>query len=1462
MSIPRNLSKLAEGTDSSGVLGIAYGGTGGGTTATAKAALGLHAVATSGSYADLLNKPTTANIVENTNLYFTDARSRASVSASGSLSYNSATGVFSYTTPSTSGISEGTNLYYTDARARGALSASTGISYNSTTGAISTTITQYTDTLARGAVSASGDLSYNSTTGVFSYTTPSTSGIVEGTNLYFTDARARASISVTGAGSYNSTTGVINIVGGVTSFNTRTGAIALSSADVTGALGFTPYNATNPSGYLTGITSSQVTTALGFTPYNSTNPNGYITGITSGMVTTALGYTPYNSSNPSGYITSSALSGYLTSASAASTYAPLTGTGASGTWAISVSGNSATTSQRAFSGDISTTGQGRFTGWYAGGAATGFAVEVGISGGEGYILSYNRDTSSYGTLNLSATNIRLAPQGGTLTGPGGSVILHAGNYSSYALPLTGGVVAGPVTITGNDNQLVIDATSGATAGIFLRHSGVNKWEIFNSSNVFGLYNYSSGQTEFTITAATNTANFRNTPTAGGNAILHASNYSSYALPLSGGTLSGDVTFGGNNTYFGGMVYLRANSDFNFLTNSGNAQSGKFRGIQVSDSYSGSVPTNGILFSTDTTLVRNTSGQLDISGNRILHAGNYTSYAATAGHNHTYDVNNAWLRDANDDANVKLYGNTRQMVFRTDGTTEFASGVGGYAFAWMYGGDSANERRMLLASDGRLWTNYHGWLDTMSVSYASTAGSADAIDGVGFRNTGSNSGTNADTIESNGITYYTAGVPNFTGNAADGALYSQAYSSSWQHQIAGDYRSGQIALRGKNSGTWQSWRTVLDSSNYSSYALPLSGGTLSGDLRVNTVRDTSGIWVLGKYGSEVSLGSAGAVNEIRFNSSSAAAFEYRGSAILHAGNYSSYALPLSGGTVSGQTYISTSGYPLQLISTQRYMLQLRNPNNTTNAGYGWWLGHDTNFDFFMHADGLGDVLKLGRNGSFTVNGNTVLNAGNYNSYSPTLTGGNASGTWGISITGNAGSASSTTYLANLGTYVWSASTLPQGYPLGIQCSFVYAGWPSYGSVMNMNTYSGGGGALQMFVPYSPTYGGTSLLVRFGNYDVSSGNSWTSWKALLSSDNYTSYAPSLTGSGASGTWGINVTGSANSVSSSGGYTLTGNGSEGSSSSWIQFPNGQGIWSPTHGAHLLPNNTGSYGSWYMYGTKNGWYGLHFGSGSTLMMNSNEVGFHREGYGWQMRWMAGNGYVHKGNPGGGTEAVILDSSNYSSYALPLSGGTISGDITVSNGRKGLVGVYDPTQTQAVFAMGPSYKLTDGGGSSNYGNFYGLGWSYDPNYGGSGNNPQSKSGLGHQLLLMMAGTTRTALGTGIWTDGNITATANITAYSDERLKTNWQSMPENYVTRLAQVKVGIYDRIDGDKITQVGVSAQSFQKLLPEAILTAKDEMQTLSVSYGNAALASSVELAKEVVDLKTRVAQLEALIEKLIKE
>ena len=38
---------------------------------------------------------------------------------------------------------------------------------------------------------------------------------------------------------------------GVASFNTRTGTVTLNGSDVTSALGFVPYNSSNPAGYIT-----------------------------------------------------------------------------------------------------------------------------------------------------------------------------------------------------------------------------------------------------------------------------------------------------------------------------------------------------------------------------------------------------------------------------------------------------------------------------------------------------------------------------------------------------------------------------------------------------------------------------------------------------------------------------------------------------------------------------------------------------------------------------------------------------------------------------------------------------------------------------------------------------------------------------------------------------------------------------------------------------------------------------------------------------------------------------------------------------------------------------------------------------------------------------------------------------------------------------------------------------------
>lgn len=104
----------------------------------------------------------------------------------------------------------------------------------------------------------------------------------------------------------------------------------------------------------------------------------------------------------------------------------------------------------------------------------------------------------------------------------------------------------------------------------------------------------------------------------------------------------------------------------------------------------------------------------------------------------------------------------------------------------------------------------------------------------------------------------------------------------------------------------------------------------------------------------------------------------------------------------------------------------------------------------------------------------------------------------------------------------------------------------------------------------------------------------------------------------------------------------------------------------------------------------------------------------------------------------------------------------------------------------------------------------------------------------------------------NFTAAGNVTAYSDERLKENWRDLDNDFLPKLAQVKHGIYDRIGADGLTQVGVSAQSLEIVLPHAVLTGHDGIK--SVAYGNAALTAAVALARKVVELEARLAALEA--------
>ena len=101
---------------------------------------------------------------------------------------------------------------------------------------------------------------------------------------------------------------------------------------------------------------------------------------------------------------------------------------------------------------------------------------------------------------------------------------------------------------------------------------------------------------------------------------------------------------------------------------------------------------------------------------------------------------------------------------------------------------------------------------------------------------------------------------------------------------------------------------------------------------------------------------------------------------------------------------------------------------------------------------------------------------------------------------------------------------------------------------------------------------------------------------------------------------------------------------------------------------------------------------------------------------------------------------------------------------------------------------------------------------------------------------------------GALSAVSHVSS-SDERLKTDWENLPIDFIENLAKVKHGNFTRIEnGNK--EVGVSAQSLQSVLEKAVVT--DENGNLGVNYGGAALVAAIELAKQVMELKQEIALL----------
>jgi hypothetical protein len=445
---------------------------------------------------------------------------------------------------------------------------------------------------------------------------------------------------------------------------------------------------------------------------------------------------------------------------------------------------------------------------------------------------------------------------------------------------------------------------------------------------------------------------------------------------------------------------------------------------------------------------------------------------------------------------------------------------------------------------------------------------------------------------------------------------------------------------------------------------------------------------------------------------------------------------------GAGSVGITGYD----SADTWMWQLYGAGSTYGFLNGNWAGWD--------------MMK-------TVGGALVLNG------SQTVITSASIGSQSVSYATTAGSAPANGGTATSAYYQLSQdrnrATMPAPNSRAQQTQFDFANgnifggtYGNYGGVMTWAPYDGttastGDASYQIGVVGTAANGGgyARMVIRKG-IDTT----WNAWQEILTSSNYNSYSPTLTGTGASGTWAItaaNITSQANSATITAATAATINTialRDASGDITVRLIRGE-----------YPVDTGTTGNYFVTANAGG-------SGTDNYQRLMSIATVRTALGNYGGWITDDTSVpknHLANSGalGFTWSDAEVSDTLTASSVPCSGvsgngvgcsdvyvntggDTMSGNLYFNNYGLGIIGTYSSTNYQGIFAMGDAYKLPAGGGTP--GTLYGLAWTHS-NVGG-----ESKAGLGHQMLVMENGVTQTAIGNGIWTRAAITAVGAISA--------------------------------------------------------------------------------------------------------
>lgn len=281
-----------------------------------------------------------------------------------------------------------------------------------------------------------------------------------------------------------------------------------------------------------------------------------------------------------------------------------------------------------------------------------------ISGGaSSTFYTYLASATVYEVTDLNNETVRVYNASAAMYAP----IYYDSNDTGYYLdPAGSSVLNGQVVIKGNDNQLVIDGTTGGgVAGIFFRQSGANKYELYQVSSELRIYNYTTNQIEMSVASS----GFITARTSFRAPIFYDSDDTAYYIDAA--STSYVSTIYGVNIRTTNAFYLGTN---NYYFN--NTNDGWYSNVKVQSAADMRAP---IFYDLDNTAYyvnpNGSSNLLDVTINAL---GVGTAAPGTAGLiRATNDVVAYYSSDRRLKDNIKLIKNPLEKI----------SKIGGYEFDW-------------------------------------------------------------------------------------------------------------------------------------------------------------------------------------------------------------------------------------------------------------------------------------------------------------------------------------------------------------------------------------------------------------------------------------------------------------------------------------------------------------------------------------------------------------------------------------------------------------------------------------------------------------------------------------------------------------------------------------------------------------------------------------------------------------